>query len=637
MVRLLLFFQFLVPFFAAAQTPFDSLMSEWRLRKNQPADTVTVRLLLDISAAYKFDNTDSAVFYAIKAEEYSGRLEFPKGMGDALTAKGIGYYIMGNYDHSLTAHTRALEIHKQTGSSNGMALSYNGIGLVYLGQEDLLRAIPYFRQASALNTSSGNHSLLANNYFNMGIAYDHLEQFDSAHHYLELAETTADIAGNFRTKLMINNRVAETLFRQKRYGEALQQYQEVLDAEYFQSNWETTFAYAGLAQTYIELGNYKKAVEAGEHAVEYGKRVGAKWDIERALGILAEAYARENDFENAFLTHKLYKAYSDSLFNEEKETEINYLFLKQKETENQDLLRENELKGEQLRQNRLINIISAVALASFTVIGLILIRSSRVKEKLNKSLQQKNDDIRRQKGLIEEQNEKLANLNKTNALILSIISHDLRSPIASIQSMMHFFKEGNISATDQKEIFGELEKRVNSIASMMNGLLNWAGSQFTGLKANFEPVVISDVVAELLVVFDHRLKEKAIAINHRPPQLPPQVQADPSQLRIILQNLISNAIKFTHKEGVIDIFYMDSDEYFSVHIKDSGVGMDKQRLKAIQTTTGKRVTDLGTEQEQGTGLGLILTRQFVEYNNGTLTVNSRPGEGSEFIVSLRKT
>lgn len=635
-MRLSVFFLLLfISFYTPAQTSLDSLLGEWGDRKSLPEDTVSVKLLLELSAAYKYDNADSAIYYAGMAEHYATTLDFLRGKGDALTAKGVGYYIMGTYDLSLTAHAQALEIHKQTGDNNGMAVSINGIALVYLGQEDLLRAIPYFRQAIAINREYKNDGSLANNYFNMGIAYDHLEEFDSAHFYLELAENVAGKAGNYRTKLMVNNRMAETLFRQGLYSEALTRYQDVLNADYYQSNWETTFAYAGLSQSYIKLGQPAKGIETGIKALEYGEKVGATWDIERALGILADAYAANNDFKNAFLTHKRYKAYSDTLFNEDKETEINYLFLKQKEAENKELLAANELKEQQLRQNQLVNIIFAVAVVSLIVIGYIIVKNSRIKGRLNNSLHQKNQSIERQKELIEIQNRKLAGLNKTNALVLSIISHDLRSPIASIQSMMDLFKGGLISPGDQKEIFNELDIRISNIATMMNSLLNWAGGQFAGIKANFEPVIIANLVAELLPVFGNRFQEKAIAANHKK-GLQVAVLADPSQLRIILQNLISNALKFTRNGGFVEIFYSDGDEFFSVHIKDTGVGMDEKKVEMVKNTTSERITDLGTEQELGTGLGLILVRQFVEYNKGKLEIYSQQGEGSEFIVSLRK-
>lgn len=632
-MRIFFVFILFVSFQAHSQSAVDSLKALLHDRKDLKGDTLTFQLLIDLSAAYRYDNGDSSLHYALLAEQYASDLGFNLGKGDAITSQGIAYYILGAYDRSLTAHTQALEIHRETGNQGGLALSFNGIALVYLGQEDYARTIPYLRQAIAINTKSKDSTLLSNNFFNMGIVYDHFEAFDSARYYLEKAETMADKVKNYRTKLMVNNRIAEMLYRQGKYQSALEQYGQVLNAEYYQSNWETTFAYAGLAQSYLRLGDAKRAVDAGEKAVEYAYLVGANWDIERALGILAEAYAASDDFKNAYDTHRKYKAYSDTLFNVDKETEINYLFLKQKEAENRELVSENELKEQQIRQNQLTNIIFAVVVLSMLIIGLILIRNSRVKERLNRSLQQKNEDIRKQNEYIEKQNQKLARLNETNALILSIISHDLRSPVASIQSMMELFKGGGVSAQEQHEVFSELEKRIDNIAAMMNSLLNWAGAQFSGVKPNFEPVIVSDIVSQLLLVYDHRLQEKQIkAVNQQAPKA--TVFADPSQVRIVLQNLISNAIKFTQGGGTIEVFYSLHEFFLSVHVKDSGIGMTRKKLTAIMNTTTERITEPGTEQEPGTGLGLILVRQFVAYNQGKLDIKSEPDGGSEFIVSL---
>lgn len=632
-MRIFCVFIFFVSLQAHSQSALDSLKALLHDRKELSEDTLTFQLLMDLSVAFRYDNADSSLHYALLAEQYATGMAYARGKGDAITSQGVAYYIIGAYDQSLTAHTQALEIHKETENQGGLALSFNGIALVYLGQEDYERTIPYLRQAIAINTRAKDSTLLSNNFFNMGIVYDQNEAFDSARYYLEWAEAIADKVGNYRTKLMVNNRMAEMLYRQGQFESALEQYTEVLNASYYQSNWETTFAYAGLAQTHLRLGDAKSAVDAGKRAVEYAYLVGAHWDIERALKILAEAYAASGDFENAYVTHTKYKAYSDTLFNVGKETEINYLFLKQKEAENRELVSENELKEQQIRQSHLTNIIFVVVVLSMLIIGFILVRGSRAKEKLNQSLQQKNDDIKKQNEYIEKQNQKLAKLNETNALILSILSHDLRSPVASIQSMMELFKGGGVSAHEQREVFSELEKRIDNIAGMMNSLLSWAGAQFSGVKPSFAPVIMSDIVSQVLAVFEHRLLQKGINVIHGN-AVSEEVLADPSQVRIVVQNLISNAIKFTPGGGTIEVYYSVQDVFLSVHIKDSGVGMDIKRLTSIKNTTSERITELGTEQEPGTGLGLILVRQFVTYNNGKLDIRSEQGKGSEFIVSL---
>jgi len=634
-MRILIIVLSFLAFKSSGQSSIESLLSKWKGRKQLPEDSISVKLLLDISTAFRYDNTDSSLYYAKLAEQHAQVVGDQIGLGNAITSQGIGYYIMGSYDLSLTAHSRALEIHKATNNRGGLSLSYNGMGLVYLGQEDMPRSIPYFRQAININKASRDSTLLANNYFNMGIIYDHLEVFDSAYYYLHTAELICDRVKNYRTKLMVNNRLAEMLYRQQKYDEALTQFKAVLAADYYQSNWETTFAYAGMAQTYVKLGNPNLAIEAGKKAVEYGELVGAIWDIERALKILSEAYAADRDYENAYLTHQRYKAYSDTLFNQDKEKEINYLFLRQKEAENGELQSENELKEQQLKLNTLINVVFGVAIVSLILIAAIIIRSNKLKEKLNRDLEQKKKDIERQKELIEEQNKKLAKLNETNSLILAIISHDLRSPVASIQSMMGLIKTGLVSPKEQRDVFIDLENRINNIADMMYSLLNWARGQFTGLKANLEHVVISDIATQLILVFEHRLREKGISITHDQGERI-EVLADQAQLRIILQNLLSNAIKFTQSGGNISVFYSSRHQLYSIHIKDSGVGMDKRKLQAVQSTTNERITELGTEQETGSGLGLILVRQFVEYNQGQLEIYSEPGQGSEFVVTLQK-
>ncbi len=112
--------------------------------------------------------------------------------------------------------------------------------------------------------------------------------------------------------------------------------------------------------------------------------------------------------------------------------------------------------------------------------------------------------------------------------------------------------------------------------------------------------------------------------------------ADSNHLKIIFNNLIGNAIKFTPHGGTIEITYTDDADYQAIHVKDNGIGILPQKMEKLFKVTGKAISGYGTNNEIGAGIGLGLIKQFVDANNGRIEVKSQPGEGAEFIVYLEK-
>ncbi|WP_238381709.1 sensor histidine kinase [Mucilaginibacter pedocola] len=155
-----------------------------------------------------------------------------------------------------------------------------------------------------------------------------------------------------------------------------------------------------------------------------------------------------------------------------------------------------------------------------------------------------------------------------------------------------------------------------------------------GLKLSFEKIDLTEAVAEVVSVFAYFSKNKDQQINHLPAG-PVFIQADLSHVRIILQNIIGNAIKFTQHNGTIDVFYTEASGLYAVHIKDNGVGMSEEKLSKLFKVSGKAISEQGTDKEAGTGLGLMLIKQFTEENGGHMEVRSVEGKGSEFIIYFK--
>ncbi|MEQ9413158.1 MAG: tetratricopeptide repeat protein, partial [Cyclobacteriaceae bacterium] len=328
------------------QASVDSLISKWQLIKEgrlEMGDSLQARLLLDIGVAVSYDTPDSAFKYFTKALELSQNGNFKRLTGDILNRVGYTNYILGNYDLALIYFVDALEIHKSLLNDMGIATSLNHISLIYETQKNYQQALKFQWRSKVHSVRSGDPNRLISNYFNLSIIHDGAKDYDSALFYLTKSLRLSDEKENYHMYSMSLNRRGEVYLHKGDYDEAEKSYREVLDNENYEDKWEDCFAYAGLAKVYQKRGEYDKSIEFGLISMSIARQMNFKWEIAQDAMILYESYKAKNDYSKALQMHELYKQYNDSLFNEKKEKEINYLHLRQNELERAQLAKENEL------------------------------------------------------------------------------------------------------------------------------------------------------------------------------------------------------------------------------------------------------------------------------------------------------
>ncbi len=267
----------------------------------------------------------------------------------------------------------------------------------------------------------------------------------------------------------------------------------------------------------------------------------------------------------------------------------------------------------------------------------------RTKEILaqNEVLSQQNDAILRQKAELFSQKEEimtqskeLAQMNATKDKLFSIISHDLRSPFNQLNGILKLLDMDGLTQAEFQHFAKELHKNTDTLSDMLDNLLRWSILQMQqGIAANLKnlhPRAVADAVIQL---YGASINDKAITIfNLIPPDL--VAWADPDQVKLILRNLIANAIKFTHSGGEIRVGGQMVGDRLEITVSDFGVGMSPAQMAelfTIQTNSSKA----GTSGETGTGIGLLLVKEFVENNGGTISVQSEVGQGSSFSFTLQ--
>ena len=599
------------------------------------ADSSSVILYNQLSYLYLYENADSALYYAQQALRLAQSQNFISGEARSWQNIARAYYVIGNYDLSMDAATRLSSLSHQVNYVPGIAGSYLITGLIYQAQNKPPEALADFNKALQLFTALKDSSQVDKIYLDLGISYDDSRDFSRA---FVSVETAINIASRIKDEGLIPmalNREGDINFHIKNYQEALAYYNKVI-ASPAASKWEQDFAWSGLAQCDYALGKYPEAITAAQKSYDLSTQVNSGSDAARALEVLSKSYAATGDYKNAFNRQVEFKRLNDSLYNSEKDHEINSLHLKEQQADNRRLTNELKLKEQELAlRQRLILFRNIIAIATAIFVIFIII-NNRQKTVLNKVLKKQNDDISLQKEEISKQKEVLDSLNRTKNQLFSVISHDLRGPFAAILQSIEAIRAGDITPAEQAGLMEEFYRQVSLVTIMVNNLLAWANTQQEGIKSSPEKLDVVYEVEDIIAVSDFLARNKSISLEHDVDG-GISVFADPDHIKIIIQNLIGNAIKFTPRGGSIKVYYTEENGEVGIHIQDTGVGVNPDKLKKLFVVTGKDISAYGTSNEAGAGIGLALVKQFIDANNGRLDVQSKHGEGSEFTVYLPKT
>lgn len=231
---------------------------------------------------------------------------------------------------------------------------------------------------------------------------------------------------------------------------------------------------------------------------------------------------------------------------------------------------------------------------------------------------------------IELKNIQLELLNGEKNKLFSIVAHDLRSPLASIQSYLELLTAYPLTEPEKKEIELKLLSLTKNTSNMMANLLSWSKSQLDGVRVNIRPMDLLKTLRDMLKVETSIAQEKGISLTYHLSENM-FVLADADMLMLVVRNLISNAIKFTPAGGNIQVLAA-VDKDCTITIVDSGAGITEADQKDVFSLEAK--STFGTNNEKGVGLGLILCKEFTELQNGTISFVSAPGEGTSFMVSI---
>jgi len=599
------------------------------------------------------NDISKAINYGDKAVDLITKINKPQLLSKSFNFLGVAYRNSGNYSHALFYYTKALNNALQYSDSIQIAYSHNNLGGIYRLQgnnpvalEHMLIALKYFE-------GTNNQSGIGFCAINIGIVYMNEGNFQKSLKYLNYSLKVRKRLNYQKGIALTLYQIAQVYMQMKKYSIALQYYKKLLSI--FTKINDTRGIAAcreGFATINYKQGHYKSALKNilqsknilgkindkvgiirnyGKMALIYarlknfalGKKlldsalVGVKkLNIEVAyLDILktqAEFYGIEKDFKKAYIFQKEYASLSSSIYSKESTRRLVSLQsnfeLQQKEKENLILKKEAQLRLNQ--RNDLFIIIILVL-----ILILVIFVRSRNQKRLSKDL-------------------KVA--NETKDMFFNIIAHDLRNPFNTSMAFIDLLLKDYDTFSDKEkiEILNETKNSFGKNISLLENLLEWSLLQRDKISHSPKTNNLKNLIEKITTSQKETAQIKNIDLQLNLENI--EYICDENMMQTAIRNLISNAIKFTQTNGKIKIKLYKANNEIKIQINDSGVGIEKENIQKLFKIEEKQ-TQRGTNNEPGTGLGLILCKDFVEKNGGTLSVESEINAGSTFTISFIET
>lgn len=605
------------------------------------------------------------------------------GMAQTLNNMGVIYFNSKRYAEARELYDRALQLRIEIGNINEVYKSLNNMGLVCYEVGDLSKSLEYYFEMLKIIEGSDEKSDLGQIYNKIAKVYYALKMYDDALIFYEKAidpskekDDKSEMARSFAN-------IGNIFFETSKFKDALNYYEKaLLLREETNDKRGIGILLNNMGMIHKQMGNYQKALEYCMNSITTRMEIGDSTGIYHPLTTIAQTYILLKNYDEALnyvnkafdiarglndkkllistyeLFHdinymlgnyrtaldyyKLYSSTKDSLINEESNKKIAELKISydvdKKEKENLLLRQQNE---SQRRINDLQK--TSFIIISFLIFVLLIMFYFRYKsnQRTNKLLRTKNQTISEQTEKLEEiledllvNEQKLIEANATKDKFFQIIAHDLKNPLHAIVLSSDTMKSKFRTMTEEQlfELISQTHKAGLHLSNLLENLLFWSKAQSGALKPERQMIDLSYLVSENVKLLSESAKNKGISI-HATNGESHYAYADPNMINTVIRNLVSNAIKFTSKGGEVELSTRMNSEYVELKVRDTGVGISDDDLKKL-FRIDVHYSTFGTSREKGTGLGLILCKEFMDMNQGSIEAKSTIGKGTELTIQV---
>lgn len=606
------------------------------LARHPARDTVQVRLLNQEARKSFPKDAPRTEQFARAAMALSDSLHFKPGIMWATRNLALAENIKGNLEKQLDLTINALKLAEELNDIYAQGVLNTDMGNILVEQDQPRQALRYQKKALRIKQSLKQPGEISRTLNSIGSSYIRLQILDSALYFMLESEKIKLSLNDHPGLAVTYENIGLIYLQQKKYAEALPYFG--ISEQYYKESDNLN----GVVKAHLNIGLAHTMLHQFEDAAEHLAQAALlNTSLKNAKNTMvyhrnmAALDSAQGNYVDAFEHFKQFSRMNEDMFSLEKakfiaNTKEKYESEK-KQHENKLLRKEQQLHLATIRQQRILVIFCSMLLLGLFIITAVLYLMYRRQQDLYQQLNLRNTQVQQQNMIIMEQNIALGNGNQVKDKIFSVISHDLRSPLAILEGLLFLLRDDKMSEEQFKIFSHELWRDVKNTAYMMDNLLQWASSQMKGIHVMPDDFDISTVLKNEFELLQSLARQKGITLTHQL-QRPVMVYADPDMIRLVLRNLISNAIKFTPAQGTVSINYLLLPDRVEIMVQDTGIGIaptDQQKVFSnIYYSTS------GTQNEKGCGLGLPLSKDFIERNNGSIWFHSAAGKGTSFHFTL---
>jgi signal transduction histidine kinase len=599
-------------------------------------DTARVNLLNQVGRFFFNRIPTLTAAYGKEALHLSDSLFYMPGKIWAIRNIALGENASGNLEKQMDLTLKALQLAEQIRDNRAIGVLNADIGNILVEQQQPRQALPYQKRSLAIKQRLHDQNEIGRSLNGIGTIYIALNELDSALFYLNESEKVKLALNDHRGLAFAYENIGQVYFRKQQYPRALHYY--TMAAQYYQEsdNLQGLIkSHLNMGLVYIFLEDFSTAEDELKKAARLNKSINNPRHEMVYYKYMAQLDSARGNYTQALADYKQFQSRSEDLLSTEKARLIANSTEKyesaKKQHENQLLKKEQLLHLSTIRQQKIF-VIFCIAL--FLVLGTITIVLFRLFKRLQDvygQLNQRNRRVQQQNQIITDQNTALENANQVKDKIFSVISHDLRAPLGILEGMLFLLRDEKMDADQFRYFADELWRDMRNTSFMMDNLLQWASSQMKGLRVSPDDFNITQLLNSEFELLQSQARQKQIQLSHSLPATI-QVFADQHMIRMVLRNLIGNAIKFTPANGHIVISYQLQPDKVEVIVKDSGIGIAPENQSKVFSTIYYSTT--GTQNEKGCGLGLPLSKDFIERNHGSIWFHCHKDKGTSFHFTL---
>lgn len=631
----------------------QSQLDELKRQINDLPDTVKI----DKLTAFCWENRNKVPQQALASGKEAARIAESisdyRRQAEALNKIGVVYRNLTNYDKALSVYTQALMLSERIKDSIQVAFSLNNLGGIYRLEGNYEEALRYILEALGIFERHNHKEGMSFCTINIGLIYRRQNSPQMALKYLDYTLKIREEINDLPGKALALNLIAEVNFEIGRIEEALKYYLQV-EKEYsaIDDQKGLAAAWGGIAGVYFLKNDLSQSEAFTQRSLNFAKKISYFEGEVLNLNRLGKIYAKRG--QNSLAIKYFNEAYS--IASKTKEIQIKLECLKDQSAFYQSI---GDYRSAYKYHDKYYTLRDSIL--NYESMALISqmdkdFRKARDEQKYNTLLAEKSQIEKRRNYLIvitimilivagvtfnryrasKKFNRKLAELNAMKDRLFSIIAHDLKNPLHAMYGLTDVLIANYDTISDEERILliGKMNKSGKQVLKLLENLLFWSRSQVNAL--DFSPAMhnLNEMMEETLSVLNETALNKKIEIENK---IPPGISAycDADMIKTVLRNLISNCIKFTNREGKISVEISETKNAWKISVSDNGIGMNASIINTLFKIDSIN-TSRGTEDERGTGLGLILCKEFVEKHEGTISVESKVGLGSIFSFTLPK-